>query len=249
MDNFVFTWIICDEVYAVVQESSEASTFVSRQVASSRLFFLDDGGDEDFAVVFGGYENCTADYRIDRQDLPWFCLEFVSRGVGSLRLNGRQEALRAGSFFLYGPGIEHQIESSAEIPLGKYFVGFKGRRAAEFLEQYEIGPGFSSLCPKNEPIRLAFDSLLVRGLRKTHLAHPLCAVILRQILLMCRDDASEVESPDSLAFATFARVRDYITANFLRRTLSSNISKVGSHEGAELLDGQLVAGRAHEPYP
>lgn len=197
-------------------ESSEANIFVSQQVASSRLFFLDDGGDQDFGVVFGGYENCAADYRIDRQDFPWFCLEFVGRGVGSLRLGGRNEVLGPGSFFLYGPGVEHQIESSTGSPLGKYFVGFKGGRAEEFLEQYEMRPGFSSRCPKNEPIRLAFDSLLARGVRKTPLAHPLCAVILRQILLMCRDDACDVESSEGLAFATFSRVRDFIGANFLK---------------------------------
>ncbi len=60
-----------------------------------------------------------------------------------------------------------------------------------FLERYEMRPGFVSRCVKGEPIRRAFDTLIDRGVRKSALAHPLRAAITRQLLLTCRDAATD----------------------------------------------------------
>ncbi|MEO7099453.1 MAG: AraC family transcriptional regulator [Luteolibacter sp.] len=194
----------------------EANSFVSQQVESSRLFFMEAGEDEGFNVVFGGFERCGPDYRIDRRDFPWFCLEFVSRGTGTICIGETQEDLRPGTFFLYGPGQHHQIASSAENPLGKYFVGFSGAGVAEFLEKYELQAGFVARCLKGEPIRRTFDMLIDRGVGKSRLARPLCAAITRQLLLLCSDDVTDFANTDSLAFATYSRVKEFIERNFLQ---------------------------------
>ena len=193
----------------------EATAFVSRQVESSRLFFLEPGDDEDFTVVFGGFERCRTDYRIDRQDFPWFSLEFVNRGTGSLHLADADHELHPGTFFLYGPSLPHRIESSPENPLGKYFVGFTGSGVEPFLERYGILPGMVARCLKGEPIRRTFDTLIDRGVRKSRLARPVCSLITRQLLLMCRDDAAEPVNTDSPAFAAYTKAREFIEANFL----------------------------------
>ena len=109
-------------------------------------------------MVFGGYERCRADYRIDRRDFPWFCLEFVNRGRGSLRLGDAEHELQPGSFFLYGPSLPHRIESSPENPLGKYFVGFTGAEWNRFSSATGSGPGIVARCMKGESIRRAFDT-------------------------------------------------------------------------------------------
>jgi AraC-like DNA-binding protein len=233
-------------VSAVTEPPQEANAFVSRQVESSRLFFLDTGGDEDFQVVFGGFESCVADYRIDRADFPWYALEFVSRGAGTLCLAGTTELLRPGSFYLYGPGLPHRIESSAESPLAKYFVGFTGAGVPEFLERYQIQPGFISRCVKGEPIRRAFDTLIDRGVRKSALARPLCALITRQLLLMCRDDATEPGNTDTLAFATYSRVRQFIEQRFLELRKLDEIAKACELDGPYLC--RLFA-RFHDESP
>lgn len=203
-----------------MQEANSASSYVSRQVESSRLFFLESAEDEDFSVVFGGFERCGPDYRIDRRNFPWFCLEFVSTGTGSLVLGEKSHELRPGSFYLYGPALPHRIESDVVHPLGKYFVGFAGSGAAEFLSRHEIEPGFVSRCLKGEPIRRTFDMLIDRGVRKSRLARPLCVLITRQLLLMCRDDATDPGNTDSPAFATYTRAKEFIERDFLNlRTL------------------------------
>ncbi len=202
-----------------------ATSFVSHEVESSRLFFLDPGEDENFAVVFGGFERCSADYRIDRREFPWYALEFVCRGAGRLRMGEADVELVPGSFFVYGPLLPHTIETSPDSPLGKYFVGFTGTEVPEFLEHFDLRPGYISRCAKAEPIRRAFDTLIDRGIRKSKLAGPLCATITRQLLLMCRDDAAELVSTDTPAYRTYSRVREFIERNFLTHTTLDAIAK------------------------
>jgi AraC-like DNA-binding protein len=207
-------------------DDPSATSFISREVASSRLFFLDPVEDGEFAVVFGGFERCAPDYRIDRERFPWFSLEFVRQGEGSVRLGNASEVpLRTGSFFVYGPSLPHRIESSPDNPLEKYFVGFTGTGVEEFLNHYEMPPGVVSRCVKAEPIRRAFDTLIDRGVRKSRLVRPLCAAITRQLLLMCSDDATDAANIDTPAFATYSRVKDFIERDFLSLSTLDAISK------------------------
>lgn len=190
--------------------------FLSRQVESSRVFFFDEEGTgTGFEVRCGGLEHCRADYRIDRESFPWFLLEFVQGGRGTLQLGGQEVALKPGVFFLYGPGTPHQIATDPEKPLVKYFAGFTGPEAAAFLERHDLQPGMVSQCLKIEPIRRAFDTLIDRGSRNSPYSRPLALAIVQQLLLMCREDAVDADSTDTRAFATFSRVKEHIERNFL----------------------------------
>ena len=194
---------------------ADTPSFISRQVESSRLFFFEAADPDPFAVICGGIERCRSDYRIDRQDFPWFALEFVVGGAGTLQLGNLKEELRPGSFFVYGPGIPHRIETDPERPLVKYFVGFAGEEAGRFLQEYDIRPGFASRCLKTDIVRATFDTLIDRGARKSRLARPLCATITRELLLLCRDDAVDAGSTDTQAFASYSRVKEFIEGHFL----------------------------------
>lgn len=208
-----------------MDDAHNASSYVSTQVESSRLFFLDGHEGEDFGVVFGGFERCRTDYQIDRRDFPWFSLEFVNRGTGNLRLGDEDYELRPGSFFLYGPSVPHRIESSPENPLGKYFVGFTGGGVEDFLNSHEIPPGTAARCPRGEPIRRTFDTLIERGVRKSRNSRQLCSLITRQLLLMCRDDAASPANMNSPAYAAYARARDFISANYLAVTTLEGVAR------------------------
>ncbi|MGL5016695.1 MAG: AraC family transcriptional regulator [Luteolibacter sp.] len=192
---------------------------------SSRLFFLESAEEEGFSVVFGGFERCAADYRIGRLDFPWYVLEFVSHGSGTVCLGGDEQELLPGSFFVYGPSVPQRIETSPGNPLGKYFVGFTGKEVEGYLERYDIRPGYISRCGKGEPIRRAFDTLIDRGIRKSRLASPLCTIMTRQLLLMCREDATEPVKTDTPAYMTYSRGKDFIEKNYLAMTSLEAIAK------------------------
>jgi AraC-like DNA-binding protein len=208
-----------------MEEVQAAKSFVSPDVESSRLFFLDLVDSEEFSVVFGGFERCAADYKIDRRDFPWYSLEFVSHGEGVLQIGEAEEKLRPGSFFVYGPSQFHRIESAKTNPLGKYFVGFTGPGVGSFLESFKMEPGTISHCPQGESIRRLFDTLIDRGIRKSGLARPLCATITRQLLLMCRDDAMEPGNTEGAAFAAYSRAKDYIERNHLESNTLNGIAE------------------------
>ncbi|MEI6178155.1 MAG: AraC family transcriptional regulator [Verrucomicrobiota bacterium] len=222
------------------------SAFVSRQVESSRLFFLDAEDDGDISVVFGGFERCRTDYRIDRRSIPWFCLEFVNRGSGILHLGGADHDLRPGSFFLYGPSLPHRIVSSPENPLGKYFVGFTGSGVEAFLRRYDMEPGMVARCIKGEPIRRTFDTLIDRGVRKSALARPLCAMITCQLLMMCRDDAAGPVNTDSPAFLTYTRARECIEGHYLELATLEAVADACGTEPAYLC---RLFSRYHDESP
>ena len=231
---------------AAMEPVQAATSFISHEVESSRLFFLDPIEDENFAVVFGGFERCAADYRIDRRDFPWYSLEFVSHGAGTLHLGDTEAELMPGSFYIYGPSVPHRIETSPENPLGKYFVGFTGTEVADFLAHYDMQPGYISRCVKGEAIRRAFDSLIDRGIRKSTLARPLCATITRQLLLLCRDDAAEPVSTDTPAYGTYVRGRDFIERNFLTVATLDAIAKACEVDAAYLC---RLFSRFHDESP
>lgn len=199
----------------MIDPNVSPSTFMSRQVESSRVFFFKEPEASTFEVKCGGFERCRPDYRIDRTDFPWFLLEFVHGGRGTVTLNGNTSALKTGDFFLYGPGVEHHIATDPEKPLQKYFTGFWGPEAADLLEFCELRPGMISHCLKSEPIRRAFDTLIDRGSRNSRFSRPICVAVIRQLLMMCREDAVDAGSTETRAFATFSRVKQCIEERFL----------------------------------
>ena len=192
-----------------------ASSYLSHDCESSRLFFLDTEEMEDFGVVFGGFERCAGDYEINRSEVPWFVLEWVSHGSGFLELGGTDADLVPGSFYVYGPALPHRIASSADHPLRKYFVAFRGAEVEAFLLRFAMTAGTIARSSKSEPVRSIFEMLIDRGIRKSPLAAPLCATITRQLLLMCRDDATGPVSTDTVAHHTFSRAKQFMEEHFL----------------------------------
>lgn len=212
----------------------------------SRLFFLDSAGDEAFGVACGGYERCLPNYRIDRPGLQWYCLEFVGMGAGRLVLNGQSHDLMPGSFYLYEPGMAHRIESSADQPLGKYFVGFYGADVDGFLSEYGLTPGMYAHCHKGESVRRCFDMLIERGLRKSNMTKPLCSLIVRELLLLCRDDSAGAVNTDSPAYMTYSRARDFIEQKYLELNSLDAVSKGCGVEAAYLC---RLFSRFHDESP
>lgn len=224
----------------------DTPSYISKQVELSRLFFLDSDKDEPFAVPCGGFERCRKDYRIDRSGLPWYCMEYVNRGSGWLEIEGKRHELRAGSYYIYRPGMKHRIESSQDDPLSKYFVGFQGHEVEEFINQYRIEVGAVAYCHKGDSVRRGFDMLIDRGLRKSALAKPICSLITRELLLLCQEDSAGPVDTDSPAYGTYMRARDYIESGFMRLSSLDAVAKGCGVEAAYLC---RLFSRYHDESP
>ena len=191
--------------------------FVSAQVTSARRFYLNlnPRPTKGLTVVCGGWEECAADYAIDRRTFPHPSIEFVAAGRGELVLSGRRHLLEAGVMFSYGPGVDHRIRTAPEAPLKKYFVNFAGARASALLRENHLKPGTVNRLGATTEVRNAFDLLIRFGtLHDRHTARS-CALQL-ELLLLAAVRANQPSSPSARrSMATFERCRALIDQQFL----------------------------------
>src|SRR4030095_15975525 len=102
----------------------DASSLLSKQVTGARYFFLNLAPNprEPLALVMGGREQCNPDYVILRRGFPFYVLDFVVSGRGSVRLDQRRHALGPGMIFAYAPTTHCEIHTDPQDPMVKYFL-------------------------------------------------------------------------------------------------------------------------------
>ena len=166
-------------------------------------------------MVCGGWEECAADYAIDRETFPYLSVEFVAAGRGELILDGKRHDLEPGTIFTYGPGIAQRIRTSPEQRLGKYFVDFAGRRAQRLLEQCRLVPGTFVALGASTRVRDAFDTLIRLASDHDRNTNRAAALQLELLLVMIVRAAQPARLSERRALATFERCRQHIDAHFL----------------------------------
>ena len=194
--------------------------FFSPHVREARRFYLDlaPSARQPLAVVCGGFERSTPDYAIERADFPYFAIEFVVHGKGTLSLSGQQVPLLPATVFAYGPDVPHRINTDRDDPLAKYFVDFVGRRAGALLRQQDLAPGTSGRVAAAGEIQRVFDDLIRNGLGSTRRTPELCAALLEYLILMIGESLSTWEAAQTPAYATYERCRAYIQENYMALT-------------------------------
>ena len=192
--------------------------FFSRQVSEVRRFYLDlnPPANKGLVVLCGGLERTTPDYAIHRTSFPFFAIEYVMRGQGTVRLGKETHSLLPGRLFAYGPGIHHDIVSDPASPLVKYFVNFTGSRSRGLLRTCGLGQGSVSGCfPPNE-LQAMFDELINCGLRHTPHSAELCVQLLECLALKIADSHAPLIGLEALAFKTYQKCRRHIQEHFRR---------------------------------
>ena len=200
-----------------IKDTGPVPQFFSRQVLQADRFYLDVGGRSrgPLAVVCGGCEHCGPDYRIDRRDFPYYSIEFVARGRGTLTLGGRTVALFPGRVFSYGPGVPHLIETDAADPLVKYFVDFTGRKAQRLLEAHDLAPGTPVRLASPEAVLRVFDDLIANGAGGRRYGPPIAAALVELLVLRIAESAVADDGYRAAAFATYQSCREFIRNNCL----------------------------------
>jgi AraC-like DNA-binding protein len=191
--------------------------FFSNQVTQAKRFYIrkSNVNDSHIRVICGGCEHTNPDFEIDRKDFPYYCLEFVAKGAGSVTLNDNRYELKAGSVFFYGPGIGQRITSVPEQPMIKYFINFTGSSVKQILKKHISPLGTAIHISRPDEISRILDELLAHGLSDSPYKSRICSIILEYLLYRIAEMAiSEKESP-SIAFGTYQNCRQYIKDNFL----------------------------------
>jgi AraC-like DNA-binding protein len=169
-----------------------------------------------FAVVSAGWENCAPDYDVHRRDFPFYAVEFVNAGTGSLQLGNEVHDLLPGTVFTYGPGVSHRICNTCASGLSKYFVDFTGPAAAALLKEYAPLGEHPIRLGRTDEVRGVFELLIrsgragdKRSVRMTSLALEL---LLDAIVASLVFDTPAVRRRRE----AFTRCRTYIDDHFLR---------------------------------
>ena len=192
--------------------------FFSRQVSDARRFYLNLNPPKSVAlsVVSGGFEHCLPDYRIQRSTFPFFSIEYVVRGNGSLRLNRRQHRLQPGVLFSYGPGVPHTISADPEAAPSKYFLNFYGPQSKAILRSCHLKPGTVSQLALPHELRNLFDELIHCGQRGRPGANELCAKLLECVAMRIAESRIPEESAETLSLLSYQHCRKHIEDNFQR---------------------------------
>lgn len=226
----------------------EPPSFVSRQVTEARRFYLDlnPSAGHALTVVCGGWESCAPDFRVERADFPFLCVEFVAGGSGTLLLAGKEWLLRRGAVFSYGPGCGHRIESDAADPLEKYFLDFSGRAGRDLLRAAGLAPGACRLAGNPEEVGRAFEQVLEAG----HQAGPRAARIATlqaEVLLLTLGESVVAGAGREQSYQTFLRCRACIEERFLEFATAAEVAAACHVHPAYL--SRLFSLHGHEtPY-
>lgn len=220
----------------MARDTGTIPEFYSKQVREADRFYLDTyaRARQPLTVVCGGCESCEPGYQIDRDDFPFYSIEFVARGKGTLTLAGRQHALGAGKVFAYGPGVSHVITTDADDPLVKYFVDFIGPSARKMLRKYGPAPGQAVQVTAPEAILRIFDDLIRNGQTDSPYSPLLCATLVQQLILKTAEIAVVEATEATAAFATYQSCRELIRENCLALRSLDEIAERCEIDGAYL---------------
>ena len=220
----------------MVSKDKKEPDFFSEQVVEANRFYLDAHSRKSHSlkVVCGGSEHCRPNYRIDRSDFPFYSIEFVARGKGSVVLKSKEYSLFAGRVFSYGPDIAHVITTEADDPLVKYFVDFIGSDALGMLHRFGLAPGNVVQVASPEVILRIFEDLINNGHTDSPYTLPLCKAILEQLILKIAETTIVEQSRTAAAFFTYQSSREVIQKNFLTLHSLEQIAEICHIDSAYL---------------
>ncbi|MFT4175531.1 MAG: AraC family transcriptional regulator [Luteolibacter sp.] len=196
---------------------SEPPSFISTQVTDARRYYfhLNPRNSDEIKIVCGGWERLQTDYQIDRVDFPFFGIEYVAEGKGSLELASSSYQLMAGMAFAYGPGIPHRIINDPAAPMLKYYVDFTGLKAEQLLADSVLKLGQVVRISSPKKVEDLFEWFQQQGSSETRHSHNICAALLPILLMILDQCAIPYRAYDFRAWETYQRVKRVIESQFL----------------------------------
>jgi AraC-like DNA-binding protein len=193
----------------------DPARLLSQQVTGARYFFLNlaAGRREPLALTMGGREHCNPDYVIQRREFPFYVLEYVRSGQGTLRLDRRRHALRPGMVFAYAPTTDCEIHTNPSDPMVKYFLGLAGENVPGRLRRCGVPPGRARQLAAPAEVTSVLEDLVREGQRSGVLARRICATLFELLLLKIEDTSTLSPHASEPAREAFLRCKAVIDAD------------------------------------
>ena len=217
-------------------DRSDPSRLLSQQVTGARYFFLNlaPGRREPLTLTLGGREHCNPDYAILRREFPFYVLEFVVSGQGTLRLNRRRHALRPGMVFAYAPTTDCEIHTDPRDPMVKYFLGLAGAGVVQRLRRCGVPPGSARQLAAHAEVTSVLEDLVREGQRSGALARRICAALFELLLLKIEDTSTLSTQGSEPAREAFLRCKALVDAEAERLGSLVEISQATGVEASSV---------------
>ncbi len=191
--------------------------FVSSKVIQGEYVFIDltPKKSSSMTVICSGREICGAEYHINRKEFPYYCIEYVSQGNGTVVLNGQEHDISTGDMFFYGPGIEHEIYAKPHQRLVKYFVDFIGERASSLIKTGPLNMGVPLHFTDNKVILEIFKRLQVDGKNQRRNYRQIARLQIELLLLRAQELALPIRDVESMSWSSYQKCLQYIEENCL----------------------------------
>jgi AraC-like DNA-binding protein len=214
----------------------DASNLLSTQVTGARYFFLNLAPNrrEPLTLVMGGREHCNPDYVIRRRSFPFYVLEYVVSGQGSVRLNDRRHELLPGVVFVYAPSTHCEIHTDPRDPMVKYFLSFTGAHVPERMRRCGVPPGAARQLAAHAEVASVLEDLVREGQRSSALARRICATVFELLLLKIEDTATLAPHASEPAREAFLRCKALIDAQAERLGTLEEIARATGVEASSV---------------
>ena len=159
------------------------------------------------------------EYVVQRKDFPYFAIELVAEGEGTLNIAGKQHPLSAGAVFAYGPGAEHTIRNHAENGMRKYYVDFVGTSANTLLREAGLLVGSKEFRPASVGALHELTELYEMLVRDANEDGPLVRSICQSLTQLLMFKIKQLRLPEGSSvpqsYSTYERIRRHIEQRFL----------------------------------
>src|SRR5947209_2227433 len=146
---------------------NDAAHLLSQQVTAARYFFLKlaPRREEPLVLVMGGRERCNPDYVISRRRFPYYVIEFVVAGRGTLELDHARHHLHAGMVFATAPTTRWEVHNDPADPMEKYFLACTGTAVPKRLARCGVAPGGGRQLAAYAEVTSVLEDLVREGQR------------------------------------------------------------------------------------
>jgi len=214
----------------------DAAALLSKQVTGARYFFLNlaPGRARPVVLAMGGREHCNPDYALARRRFPFYGIEFVVAGRGSVTLAGKKHALGPGAVFAYAPTMPCELRADPREPMVKYFLSFTGREAGRRLARCGVAPGRVRALAAPAEITSVLEDIVREGQHTGVLAPQVCAALVELLLLKIEATTTQATPTVEPARAAFLKCKALIDARAETLGTLAEIARAASVEASSV---------------
>lgn len=167
-------------------------------------------------LLCAGRERCLPGYHVNRHDFNCLLVELVVEGHGKIRIDGKTHELFPGVMLVYGMNHQHDLWSSAEDPMKKYFAAFELSPSSKEHQGIEIDFGIRWTRDLSA-VQVLFEELIREGRRGGELHEKITGAYLEVLLLKVAEALPSNRVPNTKGIDgrdLFERALSCVEANF-----------------------------------